>query len=338
MPYRYLPMLRSKAGEAVALQHLSAVAKQRAFPVIHLTVPTKAGFLQKLIGAWSGRSLAVDGTWNFGQTGSTAALAATVAALRAANVAALPCIEVDASAAYLAAVHTALAQAPGLGVVVKVRLNQIAQLTAWITAQGWPFQSIDLIVEAGYIPAVGHGVLNQVVINAINGISGHPWRTITLSSSAAPRDFGSLVLGPNLVDRLDWLLWQSVSPLVSVALDYADYGTSHPDMTEAPGFAVANATVSVKYTLDNHWLMVKGYPTRGRTGQPMAGQYQGHAVAVRSHPSFGGVPNCWADNRITQIASGMLLPSGRPITSGSRTSWVEIGMNRHLSLVSDRLP
>lgn len=238
----------------------------------------------------------------------------------------------------MSAVQAAISSAPALGLVVKARLNQIAQLPAWVAAQGWAYQSVDLIIEAGYIPAVGQGVLDHVVVQGVNSISAHPWRTVTLSSSAAPRDFGNLVLGPNLVPRLDWALWQSVSPSVSVALDYADYGTSSADMTEAPGYAVANATVSVKYTLDNHWLMVKGYPTRGRTGRPMAGQYRNHAVSVRNHPQFGGVPNCWADTRIIQIAAGMLLPSGHPIPSGSRTSWVEIGMNRHLSLVGDRLP
>lgn len=338
MPYRYIPMLRSKAGEAVALQHLSVAAKQRAFPVIHLTVPVKLGFVQKLISAWAGRPLAVDGTWNFSQTGNTTAFTATITALRAANVTALPSVEVDAPALYLSAVQATLAQAPALGLVVKAKLNQIAQLAAWVAAQGWPFQSVDLIVEAGYIPAVGQGVLDQVVVQSVNSIAAHPWRTVTLSSSAAPRDFGNLVLGPNLVPRLDWALWQNIRPLVPIALDYADYGTSSADMTEAPGYAVANATVSVKYTLDNHWLMVKGYPTRGRTGRPMAGQYRNHAIVVQSHPQFGGVPNCWADMRIAQIATGVLLPSGRQIPSGSRTSWVEIGMNRHLSLVGDRLP
>jgi len=141
-----------------------------------------------------------------------------------------------------------------------------------------------------------------------------------------------------LVPRLDWRLWQNVSPLVSGPLDYADYGTSNPDMADVPPYVMGNATVSVKYTLDNDWLMVKGRPTSGRTGLPMAGQYFSHATTLHGTAGFGGVPGCWADTRITQIALRMPALGGRARTSGSRTSWVEISMNRHLSLVCDRLP
>lgn len=338
MPYRYVPMIRSKAGEAVALDHLLPAAKQRMLPVIHLTTEVPATFLPRFITAWAGLPVAVDSTWNFGQTGTTTAFAATINGLRAAGLPAFPCVEVDAAAGYLATVRQTVAAAPALGVAVKARLNQVANVQAWLAPIGWIPQSTDLIIEAGYLPAVGRGVLDPLVVQHINSLGQVPWRSVTLSASAAPRDFGALVLGPNLIPRLDWQLWQSVSPQVNRALDYGDFGTSHPDMTDPPGFAMANATVSVKYALDSDWLMIKGRPGRGRTGIPMAQQYLAHAVALRAHPTFGGVPGCWADTRIAQIAGRLPGPGGRPATSGSRTSWVEIGMNRHLSLIATRLP
>ena len=331
MPFRYVPLIRTKAGEATALHHLTAAAKQRMLPVFHLTTVVPTTFMPKLVAAWAGRPTAVDGTWNFGQTNTTTAFSALINGLRSGGVLAFPCIEVGAAPGYLAAVSAAMVAAPALGVAVKVRLGQISQLQTWIASAQLNPQSIDLIISAGHVPDFGQGVLDPVISQHLASIPSLGWRSVTLAASAAPRDFSSLSLGVNVVPRLDWQLWQAVHHSAPGQLDYGDFGTGHPDLTDVPGIAMASATVSVKYTLDNSWLMIKGRPTTGQHAIPMSVQYRGHSQALNASMGFGGLVGCWGDGRIQQIAT--TAPN-----SGGRATWVEIAMNRHLSLVADRLP
>ena len=65
----------------------------------------------------------------------------------------------------------------------------------------------------------------------------------------------------------------------------------------------------------------------------MGQQYRHHARTLAADRHFGGVANCWADQRIQHIA-GLASTAG----AGNRSTWAAIGINRHISLVADRLP
>ena len=331
MVYRYVPMLRAKAGEATALLSLSDAAKNRMFPILHLASTVPANFAARVGPAWAGRRVGLDGLFNFDATGSGAALQALFAGLSALDVTVVPSIEYGAPAGYMNVVG-ALAQGAGTGLVVKVRLGHLQAVTGWLAGGGWQPQDIDLIVVAGHIADFGPGILDALVLHSLQTLpQPQAWRSITLASSAAPKDMSTLGLGTNLVPRLDWHLWQATSAQVPFQLDYGDHGISHPDMTEPPGFVMGSATVSVRYTVDNGWVVLKGRPVTGNSGIPMPTQYLGHARALTGHAGFGGLAGCWGDGRIPQIVA----VTGTP---GSRQTWVEIGVNRHLSLVADRLP
>ena len=163
-------------------------------------------------------------------------------------------------------------------------------------------------------------------------VPGAPnWRSVTLCASAAPRDYSTLPHGRTNVPRRDWNLWQAIAPHLPFQVDYADTGTLHPNLVEPPGVAMAMATVSARYTTDDFWIVLKGTPQGGRTGQPMAVQYRAHATTFSHDPQFDALPICWADDQIRTIAGGALR-------AGNRTTWAAIGLNRHISLVSNRLP
>jgi hypothetical protein len=331
MPYRYVPMLRAKAGEAIALQQLTPQAKGRMFPVFHLATAVSGRFAQTVGTAWAGMPLGLDGLFNFDHTGSGADTLAAFNDLSSLGVTVVPSVEYGAQAGYLAVVGQLAALAPN-GLVVKVGLGNLPGVQAWLSSGGWQPQQVDLVVHAGHLADYGPAALEQLVLHNLHThVVGQPWRSVSLSASSAPKDVSNLTLGPNLVPRRDWDLWQAVYSQIPHQLDYADFGISHPDMTEPPGYVMGSATVSVRYCLDQNWLVLKGRPVSGVNGIPMAAQYLGHAQQLVANRAFGGVPGCWGDTRIQQIQAGA-------INSGSRESWVQIGVNRHLSLVADRLP
>jgi len=331
MTYRYVPLLRTKAGEVTALHNLTAAAKQRISPIVHVVAAPPATFVTKLSAAWA-NEIALDGLFNFGVTGSTSVFADMLRDLRQAGVTAIPSVEVNADSRYVAAAKKfIITRQPNL--VVKVAIAQLPVLQAWVTAQGWKPKNVDLVITAGHVAEYGDGQFAGYVGHAINNGLTTPaaWRSVTLASAAAPKDTGSLQVGMNQVPRLDWALWQKVRTQVGFQLDYGDYGIAHPDLTDPPGVAMTKATVSVRYTIDNAWLVIKGRPTTGASGQPMANQYRQHARTLHAHQQFDKLQGCWADGRITAIAT-------TPTKSGSRTTWVEICANRHLMFIADRLP
>jgi hypothetical protein len=205
-------------------------------------------------------------------------------------------------------------------------------LPDWLAKSGLQNAKMDLVLYAGHVGELGAGTLDPIIVHTLSQLVGHGFQTVALASAAAPKDFSALPRGAKTVARLDWLLWQQVCSQSPHRLDYGDFATGHPDMTEPPPFAMG--TISVRYALDTSWLLIKGNQTSGAGGKPMHAQYTAHAKSLAKSTGFGGLETqSWADKRIEEIAAG--TPG---VTSGSRTTWVEIGVNRHLSLVADRLP
>jgi hypothetical protein len=297
-------------------------------PVFHLTSKPPATFANKLATAWERRPVALDGLFNFNTTGTQNDFINMFGALGVSGFPVIPSVDCDAPSAFLSAIYGQINKfAPG--VVVKADAIQLPRVAAWLAAQRWAPQDVDLIINLGSISA---SISPHFVASAITSsqITALPWRSLTLASSAAPKDYSALSLGRNLVPRLDWSLWQGVAAQ-GFPLDYGDYGTANPDLTELPGPSMGPATVSVRYCTDSEWIILRGRSTTGLTGLPMSMQYSGHAQVLHSDTAFGGISGCWGDFQIQQIIAGACSPGGR-------IRWAEIGLNRHLSLVADRLP
>ncbi|MFZ1964933.1 MAG: hypothetical protein WAU78_15950 [Roseiarcus sp.] len=332
MVYRYVPMLRSKAGEADALGNLSVAAKKRIFPVFHVTASPPITFAVKLGKAWTGQSFALDGSYNFEVTGSSHTYVSLFNSLQASEATAIPAISSDADPQYVKIVQALLTKY-GPRLVVKTSLAKLPIVVAWVGSNRWKQADIDLIISAGHAADYESGTFDPFVIHAISAFmpSALSWASITLSASSAPKDYGGLHVGRNDVPRQDWSLWQAVHPHLAYQIDYGDWTTINPDMTEPPGVAMVRASVSVRYATDANWIIMKGVRTTGPSGKTMDTQYRGHAKALVADPLFGGLKDCQADDRIAKIAAG--APG-----AGSRATWVELGIERHLALVADRLP
>lgn len=328
--HRYIPLMKTKAGEIAALQNLSAAARARIMPLFHICEEVKPSFVPGLAGAWAGKLTAVDGSFNFGHTGMSTTMTALVLAMRNAGIPTMPCWGLSDPLPYQ---HAARTLVDGLGAVVKVSLATIASAPSLLHQLGLAPASVDLVIDLKHIASIDvasfAGYVTSVLAQNASALAS--FRSVTLAAAAAPKDHGSLILGVNRIPRTDWSLWSAVRTQLPFQLDYGDYLTGHPDLTEPPGAAMANATVSARYTLDNVWLIIKGRSTGGQYGIPMGQQYRAHAGLIANDPGFSGVSGAWADAQISQAAVG--APG-----MGSRAKWSGFAANRHMSLVADRLP
>lgn len=332
MAYRYIPVVRTKAGEAEALDELSPAAKAKILPLVAMTRVVPATFLPKMIQRLAGLPIALSGVYNHSVTGSPLAFSTLFHGLGNGGIPVVPSVPVNGDPTYVAAVSAAVGQYAA-GVVVTVQLADVNQAAAWVAARGWGPANVDLIVNVGEVSQHVVASFAGYVAHTLNAYAATmpAWRSVTLNASSAPQDASSLITGRNLVPRRDWQLWQAVYQQVSFGLDYSDFGHVHPSLEDVPGYAMANATVSVRYAIDADWIIRKGVQTSGQNGQPMPTQYRNHARALIAEPNFGGVPGCWGDTRIQHYAT---TTAG----TGGRGQWAAVLLNRHLSLTASRLP
>lgn len=90
-----------------------------------------------------------------------------------------------------------------------------------------------------------------------------------------------------------------------------------------------NPSASVKYTIDDGWLIIRGQGTR-TPGTGGFSQFLAHAALLVSRPEYCGANFSWGDEMISDIAAGTQ-------GSGNLETWVRIGVNHHIEFVVDRL-
>jgi hypothetical protein len=311
--------------------HLADSMKRHVFPIAHLTQFPPATFAAAAASAWCGHAMALDGQFQSDMLGSTHGFEQMFDQVGRGGVALIPSIECHAMTPYLAAVQSIRNRfAPG--VLVKARPRQLPDVPAWCAAQGLAAAETDLVVNLGDITGYDAETLASAVIRAIldHVPDPSPWRSLTLSASAAPRDDSGLLPGRNVVPRTEWKVWRAVAESIPQALNYADSLTAHPELSDPPGYAAARGRVSVRYTAADEWIILRGDPVNGAAPHAMANQYFAHAAALAADPKFGGLEACWADDRIREIARGS--PGG-----GSRSVWTTIVASRHLALVAEQV-
>ena len=299
--FTYLPFLRTKTGEANAIEHLASSTQANIIPIFNVVGNAHSLFCQKIAASRSGLAAGVDGLFSFNASNSIASFAGAFSGLGAGGVRVLPCFEVNGPQTYTLAVLPFVNQYAS-GLFLRSTPGNLPSALAFAQHYNFSPADIDLIVDAGqieYDPVSFAGYIQSVFAIA----QQNAWRSLTFLGSSAPKDFGGLTTGTQVVPRIEWQTWRVLQSL-GTNVHFSDYSVAHRDLSEPPGFAMANATVSVRYTVDNEWIMIKGRSTRGQFGQPMGNQYRQHAQALAARPDFNGLTSCWADDEILAISAG----------------------------------
>jgi hypothetical protein len=141
-------------------------------------------------------------------------------------------------------------------------------VTAFLHTHGLSPADVDLIVDLG---AVEEMVVDGVAALTTAFLADVPkqqdWRTFTVSASAFPVSMGGVDRhSHDLVERSDWLAWRdhlyaARDTLVRLPT-YSDYGIQHPLGVEGFNFKLMQVSATIRYTKDEHWLLVKGESTR----------------------------------------------------------------------------
>jgi hypothetical protein len=209
-------------------------------------------------------------------------------------------------------------------------------IEAFLVGHGLEPEEVDLIIDLGTVEdliAEGVAALTKAFMADIPNHSR--WRTFTISSCAFPKSMGGVERNSHdFVQRDEWLAWknhlyasrQSLSRLPT----FSDYAIQHPAGVEGFDPKTMQVSASIRYTLSDAWLLIKGQSTRiirpGTQFPALAtrlvyGHLQGH---------FAGPTHCDGCKSMKAAADG--APG-----FGSPEAWRRLGTIHHISTVMQEL-
>lgn len=192
---------------------------------------------------------------------------------------------------------------------------------------------IDLIVDFGYLE--GKTQTYKTVLEKIaDTISFDDWRNVIVAAGSFPPNLeGFRPNEDNLQKRTELDLWQKNKMIRNREIVYSDYTVRNPDNIRK-GFS--RGSKSVRYTLEDDFQVFRG------TQEDKPFKYLVHAMNIRElYSDAYSESYCWGDEAITEKANQLkrCLDSGtNPETyggfsPGNSTGWVAWSVNHHITVV-----
>lgn len=159
------------------------------------------------------------------------------------------------------------------------------------------------------------------------------WRTFTFASGAFHKDMSKCKIDEDtLIPRTDWTSWiaQTKTGNLPRIPSFADYTIQYPIYEEATQFFPP--TTTIKYALDEHWLILKGEKQKFEL-------YLGNAKLLVDDGRFYGENFSFGDKFIFEKANHYEKYIKDPSIkgTGSTETWLTAGINHHLALVAHQI-
>lgn len=334
----YVPVLKLKRGEKKALQLLAPTIRARMTPLLeivemngakplaeHLKTsfadlgPSVASLPRYFLDA---REIAPEGP------AGAAAVFQTAVAL---GVPFAPVTGISRTAD----VAPALAHSAG-GLVLRLTRDEFeagglnAGVTAFLSTHGLVPEQVDLVVDLGAVENMVADGIASLADAFLADVPWHTrWRSFTVSGCAFPKSMQGVGKHSHaVVDRAEWMAWRdglyAIRGSIPRLPTFSDCAIQHPEGVEGFDPLIMQVSASVRYTIIDQWLLMKGESTRN---VPPSVQFPNLAVQlVYGHLSqhFAGPGHCAGCQGMQDAADGQ--PK-----LGSAEAWRRLGTIHHLT-------
>jgi hypothetical protein len=347
---RYVPILRWKRGEWVALRYLSEDIRASLTPLVEVTprsfdprsdgsLPTVSQALCKvasdLVANWGWRPVFFDLVHLDETMRSDDGLPALVYLSRQARSRGASIIPVTGLRRGTASKEAAASAAAEGSCRACIRLHRgdldrprlSSDLDGLLSQLGLEPSQTDLIID--------HQFIGDTVPDWARMLRLIPkqesWRTLTVAAGSFPLDLKRYSVGDHRVRRTDWLGWLNLARTRGADQRrpvFADYTIQHGIYREPPDRA--NVSASIRYTLSEDWLILRGQAIRGENTGGSA-QYRSEAQWLCGKQEvFCGQNFSYGDGYIFERS----IRSDPP---GSPETLLRAGFNHHLTFVVRQL-
>lgn len=245
----------------------------------------------------------------------------------------VPVTRITNENAYQSAVRTLVVGMNNQGVCLRLTCDDIKRLTlakdinALLSFFQLPPEAVDLIVD---FQTIDQSVPTfKTLCRRLPNIN--KWRNFIVASGAFPEDLGKLRKNDiHRLPRTDWILWRDqvmARPSAKRLPIYSDYTIQYPRYRDRTG--PFNYSASIRYTADDYWVIMRGESVFAEDG-PGTAQWPANAFLLRVQPEYCGDTFSYGDSYIKEKSTGYDKP-------GSPTTWLQAGINHHMTFVVRRL-
>lgn len=334
----YVPVLRWKQAEWLALRDLHSTVKSRITPLIEF-IPGKLNTsnpeaLEKNISktckdfaaCWGPSPAFID--FLHCPTQAVGVLSRIQTLTQNVQLRLIPVVNLrqnqawrNAVAVFIAANNTQACIRLNLGDITGSTFNN--QIQGVLSDLSLAVSSVHLIVDYGFITP------QRQLPHLIDVLSRLPhlndWCTLSIIGGAFLKDLSTFTPGINTLQRLDWTYWReqtSGNGLPRIPT-YGDYAIQHANYEEPP--LNANFSASIRYAAQDSWTIMRGEGVRNEGG-PGYAQYPANAALLRERPEFSGRNFSRGDMYIDDMGV-------QTEKTGNARTWLQAGINHHLTLV-----
>lgn len=348
----YVPILKWRQGEQLALRELDPQVRGRLTPLIEIPpvtwdyendCPAKTidehvnGVADSIRRNWGDRPAFIDLPWCLDDRVSDGRLAVEKVFddLLAKDQPAVPVTGLARSTNYQSAIRRIVAR-DRLGVCIRIEpedwedpgtLNQ--EVSELCDELGVRRQQCDLLIDFKSVAGVSVGSIVLLATSLLGMLDGiNEWRTLIWAGSAFPENLiGIPADAMTHIPRSEWQAWSNIARRNSVARvpTFGDYAISHPEPSDVDP-RVMRMSANLRYTTSDSWLVLKGRNVRQHGHE----QFNALCRALVGHPDYSGPGFSWGDSYIDRCARGVDGP-------GNASMWRRVGVSHHLTLVTHAL-
>ena len=349
-PRYYVPCLRWKQGEYQAVLRLSADTRKILRPIIEVpeigydfenrrdirTIDEHVSSIARRVREkWGIQRCFVDmhlieslGNLITGQHPFTYVFDG----LRLEGVSAIPMVNLEQGTACENAI-AGISAVDKRGVCIRISLEEAAKHDIAASIEGLlrlyniGADECDFVLDLGapnFVPIGGlAGILESIIVKLPHR---DDWRSLTLIGTSFPRSMGEVRSGVSIIPRNEWLLYtlliEQLGKSGTRIPAFGDYVINHP-VIPALDMRFVKPFASVRYTIDNAYLIVKGRNVRDYKFD----QYRGLCGEVTRSRHYRGQSFSEGDKYIYGCAHGTE-------STGRLTTWRWVGTNHHLEQVA----
>jgi len=346
----YIPCLRWKQGEYLAVLELSSDTKKNITPLIEIPElgwdfkekkPMKTidqllePFAERVCIKWGREFCFVDVMKNINNSDrmedGTHPVKFVFEQLRDKKSLAIPVIRLGKDVEYFKAIKEVLKK-DKRGICVRINLEQAdkKELKENIDLLKSNLEivvdSCDLIVDLGalnFIPIEGFVKLVYSIFTQLPYLNG--WRTVSIIGTSFPETMATLKGGVNIITRYEWELYKKLVAILRKEEKriptFGDYTINHPSIISLD-MRIVKPSASIRYTVSDKWVIIKGTNYREDPKQ-----YIELSKRLVKTKYYCGKDFSFGDDYIYKCAL-------KQVSHGNLTTWRKVGTNHHIEKLS----
>jgi hypothetical protein len=351
----YVPILKWKRAEQGALKTLSEDSKSHMTPLIQFVMPKPKAdeqfedlvsrFIEEvpeipinLLDIWGRTPVFVDVSLLFTDELKAKSLELLLAGGSSAGGSFIPVMHLRDNYE-IKRIACTFAKEKNNGLCLRLISSDLVDLDVlnrdlddFLQSSGLEARQVDLAVDIK--ETGGDGAKYSLCLTQSQSISNlSEWRTFTFAAGSFPKDLSECKLDEeNLIKRIEWNSWKEYFSSQSLLRKptFADYTIQHPIYIETAQFF--HPTSSIKYTLEDEWLIMKGRKQKFEL-------YLASAAELIKDSRFYGENFSEGDKYIAEKAGHFetYIKDPKVKGTGSTETWLKAGINHHLVLVAHQV-